>query len=236
MNDLALFLLTLVSTLLCIALLGLIAGFSPTLYITQIAITTKVKKSTPYVIAIMAGVIVAILLLLVLFQFVTRETLMTIIGDSVRAVTVSVAFNLIIGTLFICIGVRYLQPKTTHRSKTPQLGRIGGLGSIFGLGFFRTFASFSSITATYIAGNIIARASHGFIENTLFTFLFIVATIIPFIAIILSLQSGSRHLLRLSDSLGSRLKKLNYRRMIGVVAVGLGISIIVFNSALALFF
>ena len=109
MDELASLVIIFISTLISVSVLGIIAGFSPTLYITQITITSKSRKERSYTAALMAGVFAAVFLLIILFQIVNLETLRTFIDTTVRALTVSVIFNAIIGTAFIYGGLWYLR-------------------------------------------------------------------------------------------------------------------------------
>lgn len=233
-SDIITFIFVFASVVISTSVLGLIAGFSPTLYIAQIATATKSKQATNYAIAIMAGVLVAILLLITLFQFIHLDTLLKIINSSVRAVTVSVGFNVIIGGLFIYTGIWYLRHQKTQQ-KTEKPKQVGGLTSVFGLGFFRTFASITGVTATYIAGNIVANVSNGYIENVIFTAVFMAGAIAPFVIILFYFRRDTRHLLLLTEKVRATMQRTNYRFVVGTGAIILGGAIIIFNIMMALF-
>jgi cytochrome c biogenesis protein CcdA len=227
-----------IASLIALAVLGLIAGFSPTLYIAQVAVAAKSAKGIAYSIAIMAGVVTAILLLIVLFQTIHLDTLLTFIDTSVRALTVSVIFNILVGGALIFGGTRYLHhreiPKPNPKKlKAKQAGDIAG---IFGLGFARTFVSISGVTATYIAGNVIADVSQGIIERLIYTLLFLVATVVPFAVIIALMRKNPDSLTSITDKVRSWLHRFNYRLIGGVTAIIFGSSIVVINIMMALFY
>jgi len=226
-----------VSTLISVSILGLVAGFSPTLYVAQVAMASKSKHPVTYTISLMAGVLFAILLLIILFQTLHLDTLLSFIDTTVRAVTVSVIFNLLVGAGFIWGGIWYLRnqhiPKITKKS---GVKKRGGIISMFGLGFARTFISVTGVTATYIAGNIIANVSIGIIEHIIYTLIFLAASIVPFFGIIIFMQKNPERLLRMTDELRALLHKTNYRLIVGVIAIILGSSIIIFNLMMALFY
>ena len=226
-----------ISTLISVSILGLVAGFSPTLYVAQIAMTSKSKRPFAYTIALMSGVLFAILLLIILFQTFHLDTLLSIIDTTVRAVTVSVVFNLLVGAGFIWGGVWYLRHQRIPKSPTKKHTRhTGGILSMCSLGFTRTFISVSGVTATYIAGNIIANISIGVVEHIIYTLVFFAASIVPFFGIIIYMQKNPERLIGLTNRLRVLLHKSNYRLIVGVGAIILGGSIVIFNLMMALFY
>lgn len=227
----------LVSTLISVSLLGLVAGFSPTLYVTQIAVTSKVKRPLAYAASLMGGVLVAVLVLILLFQVIQLDTLLQIINDSVRALTLSVAFNMLIGVGFVWAGAWYLHDKNVLKApKAPKTKHASGLVSVFTLGFARTFISVSGVTATFFAGNIISNISVSIIEQLIFTLVFFAAAIVPFIGIILYMRSNPKRILQATDELRALLGRINYRPIVGTGALILGSAIIVFNLMIALLY
>ena len=226
-----------ISTLISISIFGLLAGFSPTLYVTQVAMAFKSKRGITYTVSLMSGVLFAVLLLIVLFQTLHLETLLSFIDTTVRAVTVSVIFNLLVGAGFIWGGIWYLRHQRIPKVDTKQrVKTTGGIISMFGLGFARTFISVSGVTATYIAGNIIANVSIGLIEHLIYTLIFFAASIVPFFGIIIYMRKSPERLLKITDELRQLLHKANYRLIVGVGALIIGSSIIIFNLMMALFY
>lgn len=223
-------------TVLGVSTLGLVAGFSPVLYIAQITMGTKAKRLKLYTGWLIAGVLAAILLLIALFQTLHLDTLVTIIDTTVHAITVSVIFNIFVGLAFIYGGFWYLRHQEVSKPKSPKLRKTGGSLTVLGLGFVRTFTSISGITATYIAGNAIANVSVSLIERLLFTALFLVATIIPFIAIVILMRKEPHKLMRAITYIRKQMTRLNYRPVVGVGAVIFGSSITIINIMMFLFY
>ena len=238
MTELLNLIIVFASSLIALSVLGLIAGFSPTLYIAQVAVAAKSKKGIAYSIAIMAGVVAAILLLIVLFQTIHLDTLLTIIDTSVRALTVSVIFNILVGAALVVGGFRYLNHRELPEPNPKKLKakQAGGALGIFGLGFARTFVSISGVTATYIAGNVIADVSAGFVERIVYSLIFLVATVIPFAGIIMLMRRNPAYLTSLTDTARNWLHRFNYRLVVGAAAIIFGSAIIIFNSMMALFY
>jgi len=223
-------------TVLGVSALGLAAGFSPVLYIAQITMGTKSKRLKLYTGWLIAGVLAAIILLIALFQTLHLDTLITIVDTTVRAVTVSVLFNIFVGLAFIYGGFWYLRHQEVSKPKSPKLRKTGGSLTVLGLGFVRTFTSISGITATYIAGNAIANVSVSLIERLLFTALFLVATIVPFIAIVILMRKKPHQLMRAVAYIRRQMTQLNYRPVVGVGAILFGSSITVINIMMFLFY
>lgn len=226
-----------ISTLISVSILGLAAGFSPTLYVAQIAITSKVRRPVAYATSLMGGVLVAILLLIILFQIIQLDTLLAFIDTTVRAVTLSVVFNMLIGVGFIFGGIWYLRHKDVLKAPKPSKAKqAGGLISVFSLGFVRTFISISGVTATYFAANIIANISINLLEQVIFTLIFFAAAIVPFVAIIIYMKKSPEQIIKAANQFRALLHRVNYRPVVGVGALILGSSILVFNLMMVLFY
>lgn len=225
-----------ISTIISVSVLGVIAGFSPTLFITQIAITSKSKRERSYTAALMAGVFAAVLLLIILFQVINLDTLLTFIDTTVKALTVSVLFNVVIGASFIYGGIWYLRHQEIPAPKPSKIKKNGGIAAIFGFGFIRTFLSISGVTATYLAGNIIANVSIEIIERLVYSAMFFAAAVVPFIVINLLMKKNPELLTSLTNRLRGWLRDMNYRLFVGVTAIILGGCIIFFNVMMALFY
>lgn len=236
MTELLNFIIVFVTSLIALTVLGLAAGFSPTLYIAQVATTSKSKKSNTYPIAIMSGVLIAVLLLTVLFQIIHLDTLLTIIDTTVRAVLVSVIFNMIVGAALIIAGFSYLNHRILPKPKKLTPKQAGGVAGIFWLGFVRTFMSISGVTATFIAGNVIADVSFGIFERILYTLIFLAATIVPFALIVVTMRRNPERIDILTNNTRNWLTRFNYRPVVGGAAIIFGTSIIIFNLMMALFY
>ena len=236
MDELVNLLIIFISTIISVSVLGVVAGFSPTLYITQVAITSKSKKYRSYTASLMGGILFAILVLIIIFQTINLETLVGLIDTTVHALRVSVIFNIIAGGAFIYGGIWYLRHQEIQQPSSSKLKSATGAVGLFSLGFVRTFVSISGVTATFIAGNIIANVSIGIIERLIYTAIFFVAAVVPFVIIIRMMQKNPDRLTSLTNRLMIWLRSMNYRLIVGVSATLLGGSIIFFNVMMALFY
>ncbi len=239
-DDVVYTIIVFVSTLISVSILGLVAGFSPTLYVTQIAITSKVKRPVAFAAALMSGVLVAVLTLIILFQVIQLDALIALIDTTVRAIILSVVFNMLVGIGFIYGGIWYLRHQTI--SKVPKIPkptktkRTGGLISVFSLGYIKTFISITGVTATYFAANIIANVSLNLVERVVFTLVFFAVAIVPFIGIVIYMRKSPERILKATTQFQDVLHRINYRLIVGVGAMILGSCILVFNLMMILFY
>ena len=132
-----------VSAIIAMILLGMVAGFSPTLYITQIGIASKAKRARSLMLSLMAGVLLAIIVLSILFQFFQPDSLHNFIDSDPSALLVSTIFNIVIGVIFILGGLWYINKKPNRINKSEKPTSKSSYVALVSLGFFRTFASIS---------------------------------------------------------------------------------------------
>lgn len=227
--------------IIAVAIAGLVAGFSPTLYIAQATLSSKSKTIRQLTFALMAGVLAATIVLLILFQTFSLNSLLEIINSTVKALLVSVVFNIVVGLLFVFGGLRYLSTSDTQKAYDSEAGvkqvkKYKGNTALFGLGFIKTFLSISGATAIFVGGNIIATASNTYLERIILTAVFLLASIAPFLAVFYFLQRKPDSLQTLINKTKTRLAKVNYRSTVGFAAVILGGAIVIFNVMMALFY
>ncbi len=221
-------------SLVAAIILGVAAGFSPTLYVVQASTAPKIKTSKLSAIAIMIGVLLAIISLSITFQFFQLNTLITFIGSTVHALVVSVAFNLFIGGVFIAAGIWYV----TKKPKPPEIIKKKTMNHwmLVSLGFFRTFTSLSGATATFIASGLIANAAFGGVGRLILSLTFLAAVIAPFLVILLIVHKRPQYIQRLFTFVKTTVTSVHVRTFIGVVAIICGASIILFNVLMAISF
>ena len=226
-----------ISTLISVSVLGLVAGFSPTLYVAQVAITSKTKQPVAYAASLMSGVLAAVLVLILLFQVIQLDSLILIINSTVNAITLSVAFNMMVGAGFIVAGAVYLKHKEVLKAPKPSKAKqTGGIVSVFSLGFVRTFVSITGVTAIFFAGNIISNVSINLVERIVYTLVFFGAAIVPFIGIVIYMKKSPERILIATNKFRLWLQRINFRLIAGVGAIILGSSILVFNLMIVLFY
>ncbi|MFZ1301219.1 MAG: hypothetical protein WAQ27_01400 [Candidatus Microsaccharimonas sp.] len=218
-----------ISAIIAMLVLGVIAGFSPTLYITQIGISTSARRARSLMIALMFGVLIGIILLSILFQFFQLETLQNIIDSTFRALFVSVVFNIIIGAAFIVGGYWYIHKKPNRIDEDKKVTAKSGYWALVSLGFFRTFVSISGATAIYLGSGIISDTRVGIFSRVVLTGVFLVAALAPFVLILVTMK---RHPAKIQAALSwfkKHLTRFNYKLVIGAVAIMVGGAIIIFK-------
>lgn len=225
-----------ISAIFAISILGFIAGFSPTLYVTQVGIAAKAKSARSLMIALMLGVLLGIITLSILFQSFQPDTLRAFIDSTTNALFVSVVFNVIIGAVFIAAGFWYINKKPNRISKDDKSAAKSSYWALVSFGFFRTFASISGATATFFASGIITDAKVGVISWILLTGLFLAATITPFVLIMTTMERHPKKIISILEWFRIKLLKYNYKLVIGVVSILLGSAIIMFNLLKAIAF
>ena len=218
------------SAVIAMIILGLVAGFSPTLYITQIGIASTAKRARWLMISLMAGVLMGIIFLSVFFQFFQLDNLRTFIDKDPYALIVSVVFHAIIGAAFIAGGLWYVNKKPNRIKEDKKTVSKSRYIALVSLGFFRTFASVSGAAATFFASGIISSANTDIATRIILTIIFLAATITPFVLIIGALKRYPKKIERVLEWLKVQLHRFNYKLIIGVGAVLIGSGIIIFNA------
>jgi len=218
-----------IGALLAIIVLGIIAGFSPTLYITQIGIATTSKRARSLMVSLMMGVLAGIILLSIFFQFFQLDTLRSFIDSTVNALRVSVIFNLIVGSIFILGGFWYIHKKPNRIKEDRKATLKLGYSALITLGFFRTFVSISGATATFLASGIISSGKVDIVTRIILTIIFLAAVVAPFILILITMQRHPKKIQHLMTWFKSQLYKFNYKLVIGAAAIILGSGVLIFN-------
>ena len=219
-------LITFILAIAAIIFLGVIAGFSPILYIAHFTAASETKRYLAYTTAIMGGVLGAVVTLVILFQLFQLETLLSFINTTLKAIIIHVIFNGITGVALIIGGFMSL-----HRQKpvAPKAAshKVGGINALAGLGFARTITSVSTVVATYAAGVAIATVSIGLLDHFIYSIVFLAATIAPFLLIVLLARKHPEKLQRVIKRLKASIQTVNYRALAGKTAIAFGAGIII---------
>jgi hypothetical protein len=218
-----------ISAIIAVVALGIIAGFSPTLYVTQIGIASSSKRARSFMIALMIGVLLGIILLSILFQFFQADTLHAFIDSALSALFVSVIFNILVGAAFIVAGFWYINKKPNRIDEGEKPTAKTGYWALISLGFFRTFFSISGATATFLASGIISGSRVNIVSWLILVLTFLAATVVPFLLILITMQHYPERIKNLLAWLKTQLLRYNYKLVIGVAAILIGSAIIIFN-------
>jgi len=226
----------LISAIIAITILGVVAGFSPTLYVTQIGVSTRSKRARNLMVALMSGVLLGIIALSIVFQFLQLDTLLGIIDTTLNAIIVSVFFNIVIGTIFIVAGFWYVNKKPNRISEDDKPPAKASYWALVSLGFVRTFASISGATATFFASGIITDTRVGVVSHLLLTTVFLAATVAPFVLILIIMKRDPKRIKNILTWFKYRLEKYNYKIVIGTGSILIGSAVIIFNLLRAITF
>jgi len=217
-------------------LLGIVAGFSPTLYITQVGIGLRTKKIIPYMIAIMVGVVGALIALTILFQFFNLNTLLEYLDRSVSVLLVSVIFNMLVGAALIIGGAYYLRHREPKTKQSSTKATKSSYAALVGFGFLRKLISVTGVAVTFIASNVIAEASTKLSTQLLLTAIFLISATLPYIGIAQLVKTNPERLEKIVNYTKQLFNKLNYRSVIGVGAILFGAGIVIFNICMIIFY
>ncbi len=227
---------TFIGVIIAMVFFGLIAGFSPTLYATQIGVAAASKRSFSLMISLMVGVLLGIIFLSIFFQFFQLDSLRTFVDSSLKAMYISVVFNIIIGVTFIIGGFWYIHKKPNRIAKDARVNAKSGYWGLITLGFFRTFASISGATATFLASNLLPQSTDYIVEKFILIAFFLAAVIAPFVLLLFIMSRHPEKIKGIFEKLKNKLTKYNYKLVIGVIAILLGSSVIIFNLLRAVTF
>lgn len=213
-----------IETVFALTILGLAASFSPTLYVAQAGASAKSRKVLRKAYAPLIGVVIALVLLLVIFQFLHLNTLVAVIGSTASALLVSTAVNVLVGAACIYGGVRLMEG--TDNLPRPVGGKTSGDTALIWLGFVRTFFSVSGLTATFLGANLIAETKTGLFVQSCLTVFFLIVACTPFLAAAYLALRLPGSVSALFAAAGQMAKRLRYRYYVGVAAVLFGLIII----------
>lgn len=218
-----------IGAIVALIILGFIAGFSPTLYATQVGISATSKRAQSLMIALMIGVILGIVALSIFFQFFQVDTLRFIINSTIKALYVSSIFNAIIGAAFIVGGFWYIHKKPNRIDKDHKVTIRSGYWALVSLGFFRTFLSISGATATFLASTLAVGDKADILVRLIFTAVFLAASIAPFALILITMRQQPEKIQSVLSWFKQLLHTFDYKLVIGVIAILVGSAIIIFN-------
>lgn len=218
-------LLLTIEALLTLVILALLAGFSPSLYVIHASVASKSTRTKNNTLAIALGVIIALALLLTLFQFFNLDTLLDVVGSTINALIMSTIVNLLVGAACIYGGAHYI----THRTSLIYSPRVTVRRTwpLVSFGFLKTLLSVSGITATFLGGNLIATISPNLLARTLLTTGYLITAALPFLVITHLLAHHPDKVHVVSSRLAAVSKKLPYRYILGVAMITAGAIILV---------
>ena len=226
----------LISLLFVLGILGLIAGFSPTLYAAQVGSGAHRNTGRRAMFGLMAGVLSAAIFLSILFQFFQLSTLVFFVSSTLHAVLVNAGFNLLVGGALIASGVWYLRHIHIRVKQLPSPRKGSGTTwTLAGFGFIRTCTSVSTITAVFAANSIIAEAGGDLLTKGLLLALFLAASLGPFLIIYSIVERHPEKITPIFARAEQFVKRIHYQRIASYLAITLGLVLII-SSILRIIF
>lgn len=208
-------------------LLGLATGFSPVLYVAQIAGAAQSKRPTHAMRSLIAGVLVGTLLPALLFAFFNPSTLTQLFDMTVKPVIVSAWFQVILGSLFIIAGLWTLATSPRQKKKPVSGASKKGPWVLFGAGVLRTMTSASGLVSIYFATQILFRSAGGPLTVAIPALIFLIGVLLPFAILYALWQKSPGSLEEKSERLVNRLSRIRYRPVVGTLVTLAGVLTVV---------
>jgi hypothetical protein len=221
-------LLTIISLIVLLALLGIIVAFSPTLVLTEITVLLKSKKPVVHVMALISGIALAVAIVtsvaVTLLQPST-EINIPVLRDSMRG---GPFIDLLIGILLCVIGWYGLRRIASHQEKKPSKLSAENLlttKKLFFFGLAKMATSVSSIIAIVFAARFIKEVTRSSLSQFAAGLWLVAIAVTPFVilALMYYLRPSSFDLLQ--DKL-RQSKSANVQYIVFSLCIALGAALI----------
>ncbi len=215
----------LIVSLATIGVLGIIIAFSPTLFITELAILTRSKRPLIQSIAFITGISLAVLLFCIVALLLFDPAKQLTIPSTREVIHSTPAADMIVGVLLLVFGVKLLRPKVSEDSlsqqHSPKAGTLLSTKALFWFGFIKMATSLSSIAAIILATRfIMTSVATGGMRAASVAWLVVVA-VFPFVLILLWQQYWPERFAKV-QRVSDRVVGVNWRRVIAITMVGFG--------------
>ena len=163
--------------------LGLVMGFSPTLYAIVLHLLARGRRAARAVHWLTLGVALGTTLLLVVFRTVDPQTLTAPIEDRAKELLVRRGVDLIAGVVLLLLAaVECLRWRTRPRPvpRPPKPQDVNSPRRMVSLGMLNTVVGVSGPATMYVAGRLITGLSHHFAVEAVFYLVFLAAVVGPY--------------------------------------------------------
>lgn len=162
--------------------LGLVMGFSPTLYGIVLHLLTRRAAPLRLVIAVTAGMAAASTVLLLAFHSVDPETLIATWRGRVTAILLQRSVDLVAGVVLLAAGAVVWSLRTRRRrGRRPHLHE-GTPRELFVLGFVETILGVSDLATMYVTGRVISAATPVLLWRLVEYCVFLLTLVGPYLA------------------------------------------------------
>lgn len=207
--------------------LGLVMGFTPSLYAVVLHLLTHTPKAAVMIRWVTVGMTVGATLLIVVFRFVDPETLTAALKGRVEELLIRHSVDLVAGSLLLLGAVveyrRYRStPFTAH--KPPNHHDTESPRKMLLLGFVNTVVGVSGMATMYVTGRVITGASHHITVDLILYAVFLTAFVGPYL-LAAWLWNRFPRAARSIEALSAKLARKDIRP---AVVVGLALAGLVF--------
>lgn len=163
--------------------LGLVMGFSPTVYALVLRILTQSTRPGRPVHFLTLGMVLGTTLLLLVFRTVDPQTLTALLEDRTKELLVRRSVDLTAGVLLAVLALVELvrwrtRPRRPHRA--PRSEVLDSSRHMVALGFLNTVVGMSGPATMYIAGRLFTGLTHHVVGQLAFFAIFLVAVVGPY--------------------------------------------------------
>ncbi|MDO4917253.1 MAG: hypothetical protein Q3974_06500 [Rothia sp. (in: high G+C Gram-positive bacteria)] len=163
--------------------LGLMMGFSPSLYSITFLALIKDPKQLHIARWLALGIFAGATLLILLFRIINPQNLITLVHGETHKLILTSSIDACAGILLLIVAIvlwmRRNHPHKAHRVAGSQLHR----GKAILEGFFNSAVSISSVATMYVVGRTISSVSENLFQWILTYAIFSVVLLAPYLGI-----------------------------------------------------
>lgn len=207
--------------------LGLVMGFTPSLYAVVLHLLAHTPKAATMIRWVTVGMMLGSTLLVVVFRFVDPETLTAALKGRVEELLIRHSVDLTAGSLLLIAAlIEYRRYRTTPFTphKAPARHDTESPRKMVLLGFINTVVGVSGMATMYITGRVITGASHDIVVDLILYAVFLVGFVGPYLLAAWLWRRFPKAARRIED-LTATLSRKDIRP---VVVVGLALAGLVF--------
>lgn len=226
-NTIMTLILSFVSLLIALVGIGLAAGFSFVLYMTQVAVLSSNKAPLKKGLVLTAGITSGLVLLGGFFLLAQPETFSVssvwgmIDGYRTNLVDLLIGILCLIGGVHVLLRARRLVPSPIVPAPSLKGRALAGNATLFSLGFGRAVTRVSGIAALLLGVRTIIHATDAPLMRLLLVAVLLAAALLPY-AIILAARVWRPALFRRIEQLLVRVKSFRPYRSVGIFLVAVG--------------
>lgn len=198
---------------------GLVASFSPTLYVTQVGILSRSNHPKRHGLTLLAGVLAGITVAALLFEFIQPDTIRTFLSDAFNTIVTNQDFYLGFGLLFggaalWCLLRRKPADKPKKKSTNKKAATASG---IFSFAFAKILVSITALTATFLAIRILNTIELPTAIRLLIFPVFLTGVSVPYLGALWARLGHRKDLFKHLQKFSERISEYNYRLILGIV-------------------